>query len=54
MALREGIKVAYMEAVAFYYDAVVLPQNLSKENDRTQEGICSRDCVFDCELESSA
>jgi hypothetical protein len=54
LALRERIKVVHKEAVSFYCKVVVLPQNLSKENGRTQEEIYSRDCVIDSELESSA
>lgn len=57
MALGERVKVVYVvykEAIASYHEVVMLRHNLSKETDRTQEEICSRECVFDTELESSA
>jgi len=52
--LYERGLVVYKEVVAFYYEVVMLPQNLSKLANRTEDAIYSGVCVFDSELESSA
>jgi len=46
--------VVYKGTVAHCYEVVMLPHNLSKETDRTQDAVYSGVCVFYYELESSA
>jgi hypothetical protein len=54
MDLLGGVKVLYKETVAFYSEVVMLLRSLSKRSDRAQEEICSGECFYVSELESSA